>query len=357
MKIAILRDHDPEMSRKWELACEKKQIEYKTIDLLRNDWFNMLREFHPDFCVSRPPGDIQLNKKIFDEKIYFLENFSDYKIFPGFLATYIYENKSALSWFLEANNIPHPGTFVSADKNEALNYIETAKLPIVAKTLIGAAGSGVKIFHDKSHARDYVEKAFKTGIKRRYGPNRKTGSPKSWLKKALASPDYFLKKLRQYKERSQDIQKNMVLFQKYIPHDYEWRIVKIGKSYFAYKKLKIGEMTSGSKQFKYGAPPLKLLDFTKELCEKFNFSFMTVDIFYSDGQIYVNEMQTIFGHKNPFICKVDNKTGRYIYENEIWKFEEGDFNTNESYDLRLETALELFKVGNKNKIKSFLAEF
>lgn len=343
MKVAILRDNNPEMSRKWELACEKKQLKYKPINLLRDDWFDMLRKFHPDFCVTRPPGDIQLNKKIFDEKIFFLENFTNYKVYPGFLATYIYENKSALNWFLETNNIPHPKTFVSSSKEEAISYIQQSKTPIVAKTIIGAAGSGVKIFHLKSKAQDYVEKAFKTGIKRRYGPNRKTGSPKSWMKKAVASPDYFFKKLRQYKERNQDVQKNMVLFQEYIPHDYEWRIAKIGASYFTYKKLKIGEMTSGSKEFEYGPPPKELLGFTKQLCERFNFSFMTVDVFYSGGQIYVNELQTIFGHKNPYICKVNDKPGRYIHQNGEWIFEAGNFNTNESYDLRLETAVKLYE--------------
>lgn len=343
MKVAILSDHNPEMSRKWELACEKKQIEYKTINLLRNDWYNMLREFHPDFCVSRPPGDIQLNKKNFDEKIFFLENYSDYSIYPGFLATYIYENKSALNCFLEANKIQHPRTFVSSDKQEALNYIENAELPIVAKTMIGAAGSGVKIFHAKRHVQEYIDKAFKTGLTRRYGPNRKTGTPKSWIRKALASPDYFFRKLREYKERSQDVQKNLVLFQEYIPHEFEWRIAKIGESYFAYKKLKIGEMSSGSKQFEYGPPPFALLDFTKELCDRFNFCYMAVDIFYTNGQIYVNEMQTIFGHKNPYICKVNDKAGRYIFQNGEWLFEPGDFNTNESYDLRLETAIKLYE--------------
>jgi len=347
MKVAILRDHNPESSKKWKIACEKKQVEYLVIDMLRSDWLSKIESFSPDFCVSRPPGDIQNNKKIFDEKLYFLEKHLTYTIYPGFLATYIYENKSALNWFLETNSIPHPKTFVSADKEEAFDYIKNTSLPVVAKTLIGAAGSGVKIFHSRNEANHYIQKAFNKGIKRRFGPNRKTGKPSGWLKKALKSPDYFFKKLKQYKERNQDVQKNIVLFQEYIPHNYEWRIVKIGESYFAYKKLKIGEMTSGSKQFEYGPPPLELLDFTKNLCESHDFSFMTVDVFYSNNQIYVNELQTIFGHKNPYICKVNDKPGRYLHQHGQWIFEEGNFNTNESYDLRLEAAIELYRKSTK----------
>ena len=185
-------------------------------------------------------------------------------------------------------------------------------------------------------------KAFTIGIRRRFGPNRKTGSPKSWLIKAIKSPDYLVKKLKQYYERNKDVQKGVVFFQEYIPHDFEWRCVKIGESYFAYKKLKIGDQASGSSIFEYGPPPLELLDFTRELCEKHSFNFMAVDLFHNNNGIYVNELQTIFGHKNPYICKVDDKPGRYVFQNNQWIFEPGDFNTNESYDLRLKVALELY---------------
>jgi hypothetical protein len=33
---------------------------------------------------------------------------------------------------------------------------------------------------------------------------------------------------------------------------------------------------------------------------------------------------------------VDGKPGRYIWINNTWVFEEGDFNQNESYNLRVE---------------------
>lgn len=343
IKVAILRDLDSDSSRKWELACSKKNLDYKVVDLLRNDWMEQIEDFDPDFCVTRPPGDIQQNKKIFDEKIYILEHFTGFKVFPGFLETFIYENKAALAWFLESNKIPHPKTFISCDKAEALEYLKTQSLPIVAKTLIGATGSGVKIFNSFQKASNYVEMAFKKGVTRRFGPNRKTGNAKKWIIKAINSPSYFRSRLKKYKERGQDVQKNIVLFQEYIPHEFEWRCVKIGHSYFAYKKLKVGEQASGSKQFEYGAPPLELLDFTKDLCERFGFNFMAIDLFFNDKEILVNELQTIFGHKNPYICKVDDKSGRFIYTGTQWHFEQGDFNTNESYDLRLEVALKQYK--------------
>lgn len=345
LKVAILRDNNPESSKKWELACQSNDMNFLVIDMLHNDWLDELQNFRPDFCVSRPPGDLQQHKKVFDEKLYFLEKMQKLKVFPGYHETVIYENKASLSYFLKTQGIPHPETFVSYSLKECQKFIKQTHYPIVAKTLIGAAGSGVKIIRSEREASFYVKKVFKTGIRRRYGPNRKTGSPKTWLKKAIKDPTYFFKKLQQYQQINQDVQKGVVLFQQFLPHEYEWRLVKIGESYFAYKKLKIDGQASGSKQFEYGPPPIELLNFTKQLCKKYSFNFMAIDVFHNSQGIFVNELQTIFGHKNSYICKVNGKPGRYIYQNDQWVFEEGDYNTNESYDLRLKTAINLYKKG------------
>lgn len=343
MKTAILMMGYPESAKKWEVACENRGIEYIRVDLNKNEWFSKIKEFNPDFCLGRPPGNIILEKKTYDEKVYFLERNLKLKIFPSWNESFIYENKAVLSHFLRAAQIPHPETFVSYNLEESQSFASKATYPLVAKTLIGAAGSGVKIINTRVNAEQYVNNAFAGGIKRRYGPNRKTGSPAKWLKKAISSPKYFLKKLKEYKLRETDTQKGVVLFQEYIRHDFEWRCVRIGESYFAYKKLIQESQASGSKLFDYGEPPFEILDFTRELCEKHNFIFMAVDLFHNETGIYVNELQTLFGHKNPHICKVNDTPGRYVFKGGQWVFEPGDFNTNESYDLRLDTIVRLFE--------------
>ena len=138
-------------------------------------------------------------------------------------------------------------------------------------------------------------------------------------------------------------ERDFIIFQEYIPHNFEWRAVRIGNSYFAHKKIKVGDKASGSKGIEYVDPPVSLLNFTRELCEKHNFQFMAVDLF-EDGkyEYLVNELQPIFGHVQDFILSIDGKSGRYQYIHNQWVFQEGDFNSNESYDLRLETAIDIF---------------
>ena len=64
------------------------------------------------------------------------------------------------------------------------------------------------------------------------------------------------------------IQKGFIILQKYIPHDFEWRVVKIGDSYFGHQKIKQGDKASGTKGIDYTAPPLQLLDFARDISNK-----------------------------------------------------------------------------------------
>lgn len=345
MIVGILRNEDPSSGRKWEIACQKRQIDYEVIDLTSHNWLKYVKNPELDFFLLRPAGNLAHFKTLYDERLYIISKILNFKTFPSYEETIVYENKRLLSYFMEASEIPHPITNVFYSKKDALDYLNKAQLPLVAKTSIGASGSGVKILRTNTQARKYILKAFSNkGIKRSFGPNKSIGSPTSWTKKALKSPSFFIKKLKQYFTIYKIREKYFVIFQEYIPHDYEWRMVKIGESYFGHQKVKQGDKASGTKGIDYIAPPESLLNFTKNLCDKHNFQFMAVDIFEDGkGGYLVNELQTIFGHVQDYILAVNGKPGRYVHHSGEWLFEEGDFNTNESYDLRLEVALELFK--------------
>jgi glutathione synthase/RimK-type ligase-like ATP-grasp enzyme len=341
--IAVLKNENDDSHLRWQISCEKKGVPYCIVDLTRADYLFTIQKIKPEFCLAQPSGLLQIYKKMYDEKIYIIEKHLRIPVYPSYNEILLHENKKLLAYFLEVNNIPHPNTFVSYNREEVESYLSNTSYPIVAKTSLGATGSGVKIIRSHCEALEYTNKSFGNGISRRFGPNKKTGTPADWFLKTIKTPSYFLKKMEQYRQRARDVQYGYVIFQEYIIHEYEWRCVKIGESYFAYKKLKEDGMASGSKKFEYGPPPLELLDFTRELCRDHNFRFMAIDLFHINTSILVNELQTVFGHKNPYICRVDDKIGRYIFNNERWIFEEGNFNSNESYDLRLNTALNIFE--------------
>lgn len=344
MKVTILRNEDPDSSKKWEISCTKANINFEVIDLTSWDWYEQIKQSDSDIFLLKPPGETNKFKQLYDERLYVVSYVMKKFVFPSFKEVYIYENKRMLSAFLKGASIPMPVTHVFYNKGEAFAFAERASIPIVGKTNIGASGTGVKIFHSRNELKRYIRKAFGQGIKRRLGPNRNTGNLKSWSKKAFASPSYFSKKLKKYIEIYKDSQKGFVLLQEYTPHDYEWRIVKIGESWFGHQKVKRGEKASGTKGIDYVAPPIPLLDFCKGVCDLHGFTSMAIDIFEHPTKGYVvNELQTIFGHVQDYIMELDGKIGRYAYRNGHWVFEPGDFNANESYDLRLETAIALYE--------------
>lgn len=344
MIIGILRNEEPDSGQKWVIACQKKGIEYNVIDLTASNWFEEVKKSSIDYFLVRPPGKIDRFKNLFDERLYILSKVLKKTIFPSYEECFIYENKRLLSSYLCAKKLPHPDTWIFYNKSEAYRWLEKISLPVVAKTSIGASGSGVKILRKKTDVKKYIDDGFsKKGIKRRFGPNRVTGSPKKWIVKAINSPSYFMKKIKEYVLISASSQKGFVIFQEYIPHDFEWRGVRIGDSYFAHKKIKAGDKASGSKGIEYCSPSLKVMDFIKCVCDENNFNFMAIDFFENEnGEFLINELQTIFGHVQDHILEVEGKAGRYRFLANQWIFEEGDFNTNESFDLRLEVALNLF---------------
>jgi len=350
MIVGILQNENIDSINSWIAACKKKDLAYKVIDLTKNDWLENVQSEPFAFFLLRPSGNNQRFKALYDERVFIISKVLGYNVFPSYEECYIYENKRLQSYFLKANNIPHPETSVFYHHSDALNFIEKTTFPIVAKTNIGAAGSGVKIIKTKNAAKKYLKTAFKKGgIRRRLGPNRVTGSPKKWFIKAVQDPSYFRSKIKAYLTSYGDAQKGFVIFQKFVPHKFEWRVIKIGESYFAHKKLAYKGKASGVKQKEFTDPPKKLLTFCKDICDSHNFQSMSIDLFEdSHGGYMVNELQTIWGHKaDPvtgsfYRLAVNGVPGRYLFKNNQWVFEEGDYNTNESCDLRLDTALQLF---------------
>lgn len=345
MLAGILKNELGESHVKWEKACLSQNIDYSIIDLTKADWFNMVNNEEISFFLLRPPGEIQKFKDLYDERVYIISEILHKTVFPSYREILLHENKKLLSYFLKSKQLPCPATDIYYFKQEALDNLGKYDFPVVVKTTIGASGSGVTIIRNTSELKRYIGKAFKRGIKRRFGPNRNTGNPKMWIVKLFNDFPKAIKKIKKYFTIYGDTQKGYVIIQKYIPHRFEWRVVKIGQSFFAHKKVKVGDKASGTKGIDYTNPPLSLLDFVRDLCELNNFNFMTVDLFEdpSGEGFLINELQTIFGHVQDYLMEVDGIKGRYVFTKGKWIFEEGDFNSNESYDLRLIEALKIYE--------------
>lgn len=354
MKIGILYSVDRESISNYIAACERQSVEYETVDLCSMDWLDKVRNSKVDFFIQRPEGNLEYRKSMYDERLYIITKVLNKIVFPSYEEVLIYENKKYLSYYMTAKNIPHAKTDVIYYKAEAIEFLKKTAFPIVGKTSIGAAGSGVEILRNKKQALKYVERAFrKNGITRRFGPNPNKGNVRSWFVKSIKNPVLFARKLRFYIERNNAGQRNYVIFQEYINHDFEWRITKCGDYYYAYQKLKLYDKCSGTglPDGHEIEPPIELLDYVRQICDDNHFNSMAVDILATNDGIYrVNEMQTHWGVDHYDCMVINGKRGIYTYNNG-WNFIEGEFWDNNYFDMRLAASIDFYK---KQKSKSCL---
>lgn len=329
MKLGIIKEIS-NFHTDYIQACEDLNIKYELIDITSKDWIDNIKQFDGDGFLVRPSCGKAVWKQMYDEKVYFINKIMGYPIYPSYNELYIYENKRNMAYWLEANDIPTAKTYIFYDKKEAMDFVNGyEKYPIFFKPNIGSGSLGVSIIKNKKEAMRLVDKVFTKWKFYNLGYTK-------WKKSKFSVPYPLM----------DDKQFNNILFQEKINVKHEWRGVKIGESYFAHKKLPNNKgLHSGSGNANYDTPPTKVMDFLKFVCDVGNFKSMNVDFFEDENEVfYVNELQTIFGSKiKPYQMCVDGKPGRYLYIGGKWVFEEGMFNDNNSWNLRIEDFIRQLK--------------
>src|SRR5699024_7817531 len=95
----------------------------------------------------------------------------------------------------------------------------------------------------------------------------------------------------------QSKRRGFIHIQAYKNVKYEWRIIRIGDSYFGHKKLedKFG-YHSGSLNKGWGEIPYRILNLVRDVSNSRNLNNMSFDLFETiEGELYFNELQAIFG--------------------------------------------------------------
>lgn len=296
-------------------ACRELGVAYKLLDISGPDWLEVVRQSGCDAFLVCPSVQVSIWKQMYDERLRVISRDLGKTLFPGPDEIWLYESKRRTHYWLEANGIPCPRTWVFYNLKQAQDFIEQTELPIVYKSDLGSGASGVRIFRDRRALRSHVKHCFRKG----FTTYRRSPNDKEW---------------------------GTVLLQEYLPAAREWRMVRIGDSFFGHEKGKVGDFHSGSHVMLYSAPPSDLLDFVREVTDRGHFRSMDLDIFMvKENRYLVNELQTFFGMDDPSEsqCMVGGKSGRYMWEETTrqWCFDEGVFTQNFCCTLRVKTLLGL----------------
>lgn len=298
-------------------VCIEMQQNYEVVDPTAVDWIERFQQSRAQAFLFWPTIYKPIQKQFWDERIYTISVHLKKKIFPSFDVLWLYESKrKTLNW-LESRKLPHPDTKVFFHKQQALDFLKSSSLPIVIKTDQGASASGVYIVKSLSEGVGFINKAFRRGL---------------------------MLKNKGYNDRHQ----GYIIFQEFLPDCEEWRIVRVGKSYFCRFKIRVGEFHSGSGDIEWAKPPRTLLDQTRLISEEFDVPNINVDFFKTtDGRFLINEIHALWGGKD---IRHEELEGRYLYDEirDEWIFEKGDFFRNRCANLRIEWIQENWlKSGNE----------
>lgn len=289
-------------------SCNTLNFIPLVFDPLDSNVLSKIRGSDCEFYLSRQNHVVAVTREMFAEKEDVIRDCLKKIVYPNRLEARLYESKRALAYFLQSENIPHPETFISYSRDESLEFIKSCSLPRVFKSKNGAGSKGVEIIYTREQ-----------GIK---------------LVKLLFDSYYINKALSDYR----DIDYGYIFLQEYIKNVREFRVIKIGDSWFGHEKSKFEkqEFMSGSGINHWTPPPHDLLEYCSRIATKYGFVTMCFDVFKDqDDRYLVNELQTWFGSYNPSQMYIDEVPGRYIKINGKWVFESGLFNETQSIPLRL----------------------
>lgn len=312
-------------------ACQEMNVPFEVIDIVSDQWWENLQKVKVDGYLVRAAGDNETRKQMYNEKLWFVEQYLGLPMYPSYFGNLLYENKRMQIYWMKVNKIVHPETHVFYHKEEALEFIRSNnRWPLVSKPNLGGAGEGVRFIYNQRKANIMVRKVFtrwkffNTGLTRW----------KRWRKIRIPVMD--------------DKQFNYLLFQEFILAKCEWRIIKVGNTYFGHQKLASGGLHSGSGLVEHVDPPKELFELVRHISNLSGIRALNVDILEEvNGTYYVNEIQTYWGGRKPYQMKIGGESCRFIDKDGQWELEYGLFHHNRGCNLRVEDFLNQLQLLHK----------
>lgn len=292
-------------------ACQELGVPYTLVDLACPEWIDSIASASCGFLLAWPDAISVPHASMLKDRVQVIETVLRVPVLPSSHELWLYEDKRRVREWLLAQDLPRPATWLFYRHDEALAFARTCDLPVVFKLPMGSSARGVAIVRDRRQLRRLIGRSFGAGI---------------------APPGHH----------HHDRFRGSVLLQEFLPDVREWRLVRIGTSYFGHPKGRVGEFHSGSGVAEWDVPEARHLDFLHEVTERGRFFGMAVDTFETtDGRLLVNELQTVFGASTSVDqLRVDGVPGRMVRSVDgAWSFEAGDFARNACANERVRQAL------------------
>jgi glutathione synthase/RimK-type ligase-like ATP-grasp enzyme len=224
---------------RWRSYCEKQNIPYKVVNCYSNNIINDLKD-----CNALMWHFNQGNHKdnIIAKQILFALEHTGFVVFPNFRTAWHFNDKVAQKYLFERIGAPLARSYAFFDKQEALDWANSATFPKVFKLRGGAGSQNVQLIDSKYQAQKIIYQAFSKGFpkydawisikERLYKFNRGKSNFREVLKGLIRI--FYPPKYSRY--GSNEV--GYVYFQDFVPNNNsDIRIIVIDKKAFALKRF------------------------------------------------------------------------------------------------------------------------
>lgn len=271
----------------FQTACETLGLESRIIATRRSDWMKPTGDL--DAFVWRPHMGEPSTMAEIRTKLPLLEA-NGIRCFPNSLMLWLYDDKIRETCFLQQNGYPMPETFVTFDEVEARDFARSARYPLVTKTHMGAAASGVMLVRSPREAERLINRIFapqsvwdKARVKFYFNPQLAKGN-------LLAARRFWFR----------DVCPHYVYFQEFIPGGGDWRITTFGPdliSVFVRRNRPGDFRASGSGKFEKldeKSLPAEACDLALHISNRHGFTSMAYDFMHGPEGWVIGEMSYTF---------------------------------------------------------------
>lgn len=280
---------------KYERFLKNNNINYSYFDPYRSNWMEEAEKY--DLIVWHTDSDPS-TQDIAKGKIRILEEMGK-NCLPSYKEIWSYENKVRSHYLYKLHKLPAIPTFVSHSKLEVIDFLKSAKYPLISKISTGSASFGVDKLDSFDQAKKVVDQVFSYKGKETY-----------------------------FKYSSQ---KDYVYFQDFIEDaTYDLRVMSVGDDLFGYYRYpnKGDFRASGAGNYEKKEIPNEALELAYQVKEKFGSSFLATDFVYSEKlkKFLIIESSIFIGIDTCEQLSIEGVSGKYIRlsENEF-EFKPGKF--------------------------------
>jgi glutathione synthase/RimK-type ligase-like ATP-grasp enzyme len=289
MKVGIhtdLHGHVCDYLVKYEKVLDLNGVENVRLDINQIDFWQKIKEI--DLFLFRWQH-IDDHRQLAHTILPIIENRLKINCFPNWDTCWHFDDKIKQYYLLEQSGFPIIKCWIFWDKEEAINWAENDKYPVVFKLKGGAGSTNVILVNNKKRAVRLIKKMFESGIYSGSIPDHGTTKWKyfSIYNQLREWKHYILKRIRKIDITPYwQINKNYVLFQEFMPNnEYDTRVTVIGNRAFAFRRFNRDNdfRSSGSGKLDYDIDKIDLKFIKKafEVSHAMNFQSMAYDFLYN----------------------------------------------------------------------------